>query len=468
MAVSQIDNAAKLGKLLQIIYSNGVVNQISEDFRDWDAVSKLRVSEEAARQINFTLQTGYGPRSTGWSKQGVGANFKSSQQSNTSEKSAGFNQMDSTIELEYDLWQRALGTPSKYAEPLALEINNKAIIQKRLLSSVFHRDGTGLLAITKAAAPVKVALGSSFLVEVDMDGVSGADATGYAGGGTRYAEYQDGHIMCDIAGSKATLGVADVFEVVKKDRKNDKVSYKVLKSDGSEANETEVDAVISAMGSTAFYVYRENQPSRPNLTSGIVSLGEINNASEVMAGLESLFAEDGRTMHGIDMAGATAGTHYDAGANPIDIRHLDEALSNLKVIVGQGKYKYNQLLCTPESRSALIDSQEQDRRLQALSDDKRGFKGFGYVHDRDTLELATSEYAKKATMWALPQGGKEKGVIELHGKDFKPVQVGSQDTFLGLAGGSHAQKINKYMLGYMTLLTKHPAAGLKIKNFTES
>ena len=116
----------------------------------------------------------------------------------------------------------------------------------------------------------------------------------------------------------------------------------------------------------------------------------------------------------------------------------------------------------------MIDSQEQDRRLQALSDDKRGFKGFGYVHDRDTLELATSEYAKKATMWALPQGGKEKGVIELHGKDFKPVQVGSQDTFLGLAGGSHAQKINKYMLGYMTLLTKHPAAGLKIKNFTES
>jgi hypothetical protein len=468
MAVNQIDNAAKLGKLLQIIYSNGVVNQLSEDFRDWDAVSKLRVSEEAARSINFTLQTGYGPRSTGWSRQGVGANFKSSQQSNTSEKSAGFNQMDSTIELEYDLWQRALGTPAKYAEPLALEINNKAIIQKRLLSSVFHRDGSGLLAISEAAAPTKQAVGSSFLVRVSMDGVSGADATGYNGGGSRYAEYQDGHIMCAIDGSIATLATAAVFEVVSKNRRADYVDYKVLDSAGAELNEAAVDAVISAMATTAFYVYRENQPTRPDLSSGIVSLGEINNISEVMPGLESLFAADGRTLHGIDMIGATAGTQYDASGDPIDIRHLDEGLSELKVIVGQGKYKYNQLLCTPEGRSALIDSQEQDRRLQALTDDKRGFKGFGYVHDNDTLELSTSEFCKKESMWVMPQGGKEKGVIELHGKDFKPVQVGSQDTFLGLAGGNHAQKVNKYMLGYMTLLSKHPAATLKIKNFTES
>lgn len=468
MAVNQIDNAAKLGKLLQIIYSNGVVNQLSEDFRDWDAVSKLRVSEEAARSVNFTLQTGYGPRSTGWSKQGVGANFKSSQQSNTSEKSAGFNQMDSTIELEYDLWTRAMGTPAKYAEPLALEINNKAIIQKRLLSSVFHRDGSGLLGITEAAAPVKESLGSSFLVKVSFNGVSGADATEYEGGGSRYAEYQDGHSFCSIDGSIASLATAAVFEVVKKNRREDTVSYRVLDSAGAELNETQVDAVIAAMSTDAFYVYRENQPTRPDLSSGIVALGEINNITEVMPGVESLFADDGRILHGIEMAGATAGTHYDAGGNPVDIRHIDEGLSNLKVIVGQGKYKYNQLLSTPEGRSALIDSQEQDRRLQAITDDKRGFKAFGYVHDSDTLELATSEYCRKNTMWSMPQGGKEKGVIELHGKDFKPVQVGSQDTFLGLSGGNHAQKINKYMLGYMTLLSKHPAATLKIKNFIES
>ena len=468
MAVNQIDNAAALGKLLQIIYSNGVVNQLSEDFRDWDAVTKLRVSEEAARSVNFTLQTGYGPRSTGWSRQGVGANFKASQQSNTSEKSAGFNQMDSTIELEYDLWTRAMGTPAKYAEPLALEINNKSIIQKRLMSGAFHLDGTGLLGITAAAAPVKESLANSFLVKVSFDGVSGADATGYEGGGSRYAEYQDGHVFCSIDGSIASLASGVVFEVAQKDRQSDTVSYRVLDSAGQPLNEVGVDAVISAMATTAFYVYRENQPTRPDLSSGIIPLGEVNNIAEVMPGVESLFANDGRLLNGIEMAGATAGTHFDCAGNPVDIRQIDEGLSNLKVIVGQGKYKYNQLLSTPEGRSALIDSQEQDRRLQTVEDSKRGFRTFAYIHNEDTLELATSEYCRKNTMWAMPQGGEKSGVIELHGKDFKPVQVGSQDTFLGLSGGNHAQKVNKYMLGYMALLTKHPAATLKIKNFIET
>ncbi len=65
--MSQIDVAANLGKLLQIVYSNGVINQLSEDFRDWDAVTKLKVSDEAARSVNFMMQTGYGPSAVGWS-----------------------------------------------------------------------------------------------------------------------------------------------------------------------------------------------------------------------------------------------------------------------------------------------------------------------------------------------------------------------------------------------------------------
>ena len=65
------------------------------------------------------------------------------------------------------------------------------------------------------------------------------------------------------------------------------------------------------------------------------------------------------------------------------------------------------------------------------------------------------------------EGGKESGVCELHGKDFKDVKVGNQDMFLrpGSTGG-HDPFVRKYMFGYMTLLTRHPAAALSLRNFT--
>ena len=58
--MAQLDVAAKLGKLLQIVYSEGVRNQISEDFRDWEAVSKLKVSDEAARSLGCTCDDAAG------------------------------------------------------------------------------------------------------------------------------------------------------------------------------------------------------------------------------------------------------------------------------------------------------------------------------------------------------------------------------------------------------------------------
>ena len=72
----QIDAAANLGKLLQIVYTDGIVNQISEDFRDWEMVTKKKVSDEAARSVNFMLQTALGARAIGWSPQGASSVYK--------------------------------------------------------------------------------------------------------------------------------------------------------------------------------------------------------------------------------------------------------------------------------------------------------------------------------------------------------------------------------------------------------
>jgi hypothetical protein len=44
----------------------------------------------------------------------------------------------------------------------------------------------------------------------------------------------------------------------------------------------------------------------------------------------------------------------------------------------------------------LIESQVYDRRLVDLTDDKRGFRGYAYLHNMNTHELITWEYVEEA------------------------------------------------------------------------
>lgn len=452
--MAQIDAAANLGKLLQIVYTDGIVNQISEDFRDWEMITKKRVSDEAARSVNFMLQTALGAAAIQWSAQGSSASFPSAQQVTASEFSAGFNELFSTIELEYDLWDRALSAPHKYIEPLALEITSKGIAQKRRMSIDLHGDGRGLIGNTHASTAA-AASGSQIVVTFADNG-----------DGARYCEYGDKISFYNNAGTLLTFTTFTYGIVVDKDRENNTVTIQGYKA-GDVAESAGEAAVTDGEITAGAYVYRADQPTKGNYASAISAQGEVNNLTEVMPGLESLFAKDSRVIHGITMQGATSGTHYDCNAQPFDMSFIQKGMDKLKTVVGQGRYKYKQALAAPETITALIDAQETDRRLVSISDDKRGFKGFGYVHGNDELAFMETEFVHGDRVWILPEGSKEKGVCELHGKDFKDVKVGGQDMFLrpGSSGG-HDPFVRKYMFGYCTLLSRHPAAALQLKNFT--
>ena len=451
--MAQIDTAANLGKLLQIVYTDGIVNQISEDFRDWEMVTKKKVSDEAARSVNFMLQTALGARAIQWSPQGSSASFPSAQQVTASEKSAGFNEVFSTIELEYDLWDRALSAPHKYIEPLALEINSKGIAQKRRLSIDVHGDGTGLIGTVASGAATG---GSSDEIRVTFNGSSD---------GVRYCEFGDAIAFYGQDGSDLVRGVLSYGLVVEKDREANAVTVKPYTSSDVALTAGEVTTAVAAIDGSE-YVYRKDQPTKPDLTVAVSARGEYNDLTEVMPGFESLFADDGRTMHGITMRGATAGTTYDCNGAPFDMSFIQKGMDKVKTTVGQGRYKYKQCLASPETITALIDAQETDRRLISINDDKRGFKGFGYQHGNDQLAFMETEFVRGDRVWILPEGGKEQGVCELHGKDFKDVKVGNQDMFLKNDANGYSPNIQKFMFGYMTLLTRHPAAGLSLRNFT--
>jgi hypothetical protein len=454
MAVSQIDTAANLGKLLQIVYTDGIVNQISEDFRDWEMITRKKVSDEAARSVNFMLQTALGARAIQWSAQGSSAAFPNAQQVTASEKSAGFNEVFSTIELEYDLWDRALSAPHKYIEPLALEITSKGIAQKRRLSIDLHGDGTGLIGTTHASTVAAVVNTTEIKVTFAANG-----------DGVRYCEFGDAISFYDTDGTEISFTTADYFLVTEKDRDANTVTVQgYLSTDVAES--AGQAAVTDGEIAVAKLCYRKDQPTKIDTTVAVASRGEYNNLTEVMPGLETLFANDSRLIHGITMRGATAGTVYDCNAQPFDMSFIQKGMDKVKTIVGQGRYKYKQCLSSPETITSLIDAQETDRRLISISDDKRGFKGFGYQHGNDQLAFMETEFTQGNRVWILPEGGKESGVCELHGKDFKDVKVGNNDMFLKNDSSGYSPNVQKFMFGYMTLLTRHPASGLSLRNFT--
>jgi hypothetical protein len=447
MAFANIDSQT-LGKFLQIVFSDGVRVQISEDFRDWEMVTRLKTSESSPRELRFLLQTDFGAQAIQWRNPGAGGTFPSAQQVSTSEKSAKFHELFATIELEHNLWTRAMKTPEKYAEPLAVEIQSKNIACKRRLSGDFHLDGSGTLGkVSAVAAPASNQVTITF------------DSSNDVVGGERFFEWGDAIEFWTADGStkRSSTGLT-ILKVVDKDRTNNTVTF----ADPAGGALTATDIVATD------YAYRANgASSQPDQATGFVGV-EMGTLTEVMAGLETLFATDGRKIHDITMSGATKGTKYGAGGQALDITHIQAALDKVKTVVGQSTYRYPQMLMAPESNATLIDSNETDRRLISITDSKRGTKGFGYVHNNDTLEVMTSEYCHAKRVWMLPQGGKESGVIELHGTDFSDVQVGSQSEFLRPSASSagHDGFIRKYMFGMATLISKHPAAGCYIDNFT--
>lgn len=435
-----------LGKLLHIAFTDGIVHQNSENFADWETIQKSKVNDRQPRTLAFMLQTELGAAATQFVGQGYGLKFPNGQQTKQDEYDAQMKQVSTTIELEMDLIERAAKS-DKYVEPLAHEINSKVIAQKRTLSIALHGDGTGVLG--KADPAVMTTAGSLVTIQFD-DEVAAASASyidDKSYGGERWCQYGDLIVFAEVDGSNPS----GVLKVVEKDREENKIVCELV--DG---------AAPSAEQKVS---YRAGQKTKPDLSSASIA-DDFNSLSEVMAGFESLYSNDGRKIHGITMSGSTSATKHDLKGKSLDISTFQRALSKVKNRVGSGRYSYKQAMSSFEAIDFLIESNEADRRLVDLNKQDRGATGFGYVHGSDTLKLQDSEFCKSDKMYVLPESSKQKGVCEFYGTDINPVKAGNQDTFLARdADGDRIGVIQKYMVGRVTLLSRHPAAALVIENF---
>jgi len=86
MSFSNIDSL-NLGQLLQIVFSDGVRNQISVDFRDFEMVKRAKVGNSVARELRFMFQTSLGAGAVQYHKPSVADRaFPAAQQVTIGEK----------------------------------------------------------------------------------------------------------------------------------------------------------------------------------------------------------------------------------------------------------------------------------------------------------------------------------------------------------------------------------------------
>lgn len=460
MAISNVDSLL-LGKLLQITFSKGFRRQLVRDHRDWESVKQMTVGMPGGREHRFMFQVGGGPAAIQYAAIGAAGTFPAAQRSAVEEKTAIFKELNATIEIDYMLFERLKMAPAKYADNLAMELEDKLVYLKRRVAADLYNDGLGVLGTVSSVADAGIASGK---VEVTLSAL--AASRGHIG----WFEYDDLLLNCDVDGTPDMPAGAVAWKVVNIKREEDKVTLQAINANGAPVALANLAAASIDASDLLYRGTTVASHSRVNLSSAYT--GDYGTATEIIAGLGALVANDGRQVHGINMAGVTGSTIKDCGGNAIDVTFIQQALSQVKTAVGQGRYKYNQLLCATEMLDSLVEGRETDRRFNSVEDAQRGVRKFTYQHGDDTLEFVTSEFCKKKEAYALPSGkGEESKCVEFIGTDFKAVEVPGSSSKFHLRpneNGGHEKKLVSYMFGLGVLVNQHPKACLKIQNFSNS
>jgi hypothetical protein len=460
MAFQNIDNLA-LGNFLQVSFSQGVRDVLSQYHAEFEVVQSCKMDESNPRELRFLVQTGRGPAAVQYRNPGDNTQaFPAASRNAVSEGTAKTKELDATIEIEYNLWKRAMQSPEKYAEPLAMEMSSKEIAARRRIANDFYGSGSGIVC-TSAGSAVDSGSGATFQTVVT---INGADASQGGIGSCEYgdiliAKQSDGTTTRASSGG-ATLGIWKVKDVSRLGQSTSTVTLTPCTSVG--VLESSCSASNIVVGDLLFRVGQATFAT-------LASVPDWGIASEVIPGLESLVASDGRTCHALVMSGAFGGTKQDCNAEVLDLRHIQAGMDRVKVRVGQGRYNWKKILMAPEAAAVFVEARETDRRFITIDDNVRGVKKFAYQHWNDSLEFVTSEFCPMNRAYVLPEAKGNERVLQAHISDMETVKAANGDSFhLSPTSGSYYRMMQCFLMGHITLLNLHPAACLMIRNFTLS
>ncbi len=460
--VSDLD----LGTFLQIIYSKGIYHQTSRDYSDWEMIKMNNVKIAPGRQYDFQLSTSLAPASTQRRNPGsANRRFPRGFRIQQDEFSAKFKEIQTTIEVDGQLLARAAETPQKYAEVWATQAELSLDGARRVMASELYRDGTGALGHVGAAAVAPASSTDGLRREFTLNNDrSAANTLSYAG----WFELDDIVVLKTRAGAASATDITNgaqtltYWKIVSIDERANTVLAEGLDAEFESVVATGATLTVEPPAGEVFY--RFDQEVFPDLDSSF----DYGDVSTPIVGLEGLAADDGRLVHGMSLEGALAGSRVDAGGQSIDVKFIEQVLNRGKRRTGKDRYDWKKLCTSYQTRSALIESKESDRRFVAVTDNARGSAEFNYVHGKDQLRLTTSEYIPEDALWILPEvKGSGDKVLEYVGDEMKVAKYGNMPDFhfKHNTDGERVDVVEQHMRGVNLLLCKHPASILSVTNF---
>lgn len=460
MAVSAV-SAISPSNILQVLFTQGYNSQFSTASPAWEMMKKIKVKDTGARTINYFMYLDPGYAAAQSQPVGTdGADFPVGQVSGSQENTAVLKLQQATVQISRQLVERAAAGPA-YAKPLEVEIRNKAIVMARIRAMQVMHDGTGVIGEINGA-PTDTT-GANGYVTVT---ISNATASRGSIGCFQPSDILKAYTQAGAAATAPTVagGTFYGWKVLSRNRRADTAVLAPVTSNG-----TRLTLTASALATTNVF-YRIGQATIPNLTS--IGTADYGTLTEVLVGLESLSANDGRVVNGVTMSGSTGGTRLACGGAAPTLGNIGAVLDDAEMETGSGVFKYSRIITSPEGYEQILALNETDVRLQMASDE-RGASALTYVHQSgetaSKLKLVKEEFAAKRRMFLMPDSRTEDGhqVLEYYGTDVTAVKAGSQQLFLkpGSSAGGYADALQCFTETRGVIVGNRAAALATITDF---
>lgn len=438
MAISNINSVA-LGQVLQTRFNQGYTGMFSRVAPMWDLFRKLRVADTGAKDIKFLYYTSPGYAAIAAQPLGSVATFPVASPSKTQENTAILKLHQATIEVDRQVIERAALGPA-YVKPLEVEIDLKAESMARILAMELMGDGTGVLGEAAANAVDTTGAGGYATISISQANTARGVASYFQEGDLVRAYTQAG-----VQVTPSVTGTFFAYQVrIAPDIRGSIVQLQPVNSAG-----TALSLAASNIVATNVF-YRATQSTIPDLTT--IGNQDYSTLTEVICGIESLSANDGRNVMGITMSGQQGGTRTDCGGNAFSLTYLAQVLDDAERRTGAGAFTYKKAITSAEVWEQMLEINETDRRLVSVGDSTRGQAKLVYLHssgDRSSsIEMVKDEFCKTRRMYIMPDSKTPEGksCLEYYGTDVSTIAVGGQNQFLktSASGAGYSDAIQMF------------------------
>ncbi len=317
-------------------------------------------------------------------------------------------QLEVTASFDDDVLARAKQDPEGvHVIPTKLEMHNQNITSKESVVKSWFQDGTGVQAVVKAIT-VGTPTNKATIEVQNLSSVRGS---------IRWIQEGQEVAFCAANGTQSNFEASSVayYEVESVDFDNNKFVVVAKTAAGVTANITgnSGSPAVAAADRVMNYGDLAQLTTFQDLSGADIDYDDCL----YPVGLASHSAADGRSLNGLLLSGANAGTRYTASGSftPEMIVTLMRKLEDRN---GQGEFLYPKIKCSNKMYEYALNADENAVVLQPQQR-ARGGKVITVAYGEGDTEFSRSRFVPDYIMYAEPMNGPARGAL---GEQMDPIQ----------------------------------------------